>query len=193
MFNAIALMVLASNLATANVASPTFSTDYSHARSEVATQRKPMAVFVGTGKDGWNQVVTQSPMDTTVKDMLASKFVCLYIDRNTTQGKDLAQKFDLADSDGLVISDRSGNLQAYSHQGKLETSEITRVLTTYAAPEMPVQKTESNIPAPTPAPVYVPAPVMMSYPATSGCANGRCGSMTYPATYTRSTCPNCPR
>jgi hypothetical protein len=46
---------------------------------------------------------------------------------------------------GLVISDRSGKIQAYHHDGGLAASDLAAKLERFADPDLEVQSTESNV------------------------------------------------
>jgi len=142
---------------------PTWLNDYTLAQLRVAAVQKPMAVFVGSGKDGWGKVVRDGVLDPDLKRTLANKFVCLYVDTDTAHGRSLAGAFEVA-SKGLVISDRAGTTQAYSLSGDLTKDELSRTLATYAEPDREVRSTESVVrdapvtvrPVLQYAPVYVP-------------------------------------
>lgn len=123
---------------------PTWLNDYTLAQLRVASVQKPMAVFVGSGKDGWGKVVRDGVLDPDLKRTLANKFVCLYVDTDTTHGRSLAGAFEVA-SKGLVISDRAGTTQAYSLSGDLTKDELSRTLAKYAEPDREVRSTESVV------------------------------------------------
>jgi hypothetical protein len=99
-----------------------------------------MAVFVGTGKAGWEAAVRDG-FDPSVSKLLAEKFVCLYVDSSTPRGKDLAAAFQVGNR-GVVLSDRTGQTQAYSAAGTISRSELSRALVAYADVEV-AQKTDA--------------------------------------------------
>jgi len=158
---------------------PTWLNDYTLAQLRVGAVKKPMAVFVGSGKDGWGKVVRDGALDPELKRTLVSKFVCVYIDTDTTTGRSLAGAFEVA-SKGLVISDRAGTSQAFSLSGDLTKDELSRTLAKYAEPDREVRTTESVVrevpavvqPVVQYAPVYVPQYVPQYRPAPGYYSSG---------------------
>ena len=123
---------------------PAWLNDYSRAQTQVAAVHKPMAVFVGYGKDGWGKVVRDGALDPELKRTLAGKFVCVYVDTDTAAGRSLAGAFEVA-SKGLVISDRAGTAQAFSLSGDLTREELSRTLAKYADPDREVRTTDTVV------------------------------------------------
>jgi hypothetical protein len=123
---------------------PTWLNDYTLAQLRVAAVKKPMAVFVGHGKDGWGKVVRDGALDSVLKRTLASNFVCVYADTDTAAGHSLAGAFEVA-SKGLVISDRAGTSQAYSLSGDLTKDELSKTLAKYADPDREVRTTDTVV------------------------------------------------
>ena len=165
MFTPISAMALLAALSSIPEV-PVFKTDYRLACLATASEKKPMAVFLGKGADGWKKGVRGGTIDPAVGRMLASKYVCTFIDTDTAEGQRLAKAFELNGTTGLVVSDRSGGLVAFRHDGELPADELTRRLTRYAEPEYVVRTTEK---------VAAPAG-MYSAPAgyAPGCATGGC-------------------
>lgn len=130
--------MLPANLST----EPTWLNDYATAQTRVLAIKKPMAVFVGSGKDGWGKVVRNGSIDPAINKMLANKFVCVYIDTDTAAGRTLATAFEVA-SKGLIISDKAGTTQAYSLSGDLTREELSQTLVKYAELDKEVTATES--------------------------------------------------
>ncbi|HZZ79409.1 MAG TPA: hypothetical protein VFE62_12875, partial [Gemmataceae bacterium] len=104
-------------------------------------QQKPVLVVIGNGANGWNQVIRDASPEAM--QLMAQKYVCVYIDTATSAGKQLAQAFEISGS-GLVISDRTGGLQAFWHQGNLNGEAVASVLTRYSDPQFSVRTTETN-------------------------------------------------
>jgi Protein of unknown function, DUF255 len=143
MFTYMAVVALTSSISTANIATaPNWFNDYATAARHVADVHKPMAVFVGSGKDGWGKVVREGALDDAMKKLLAQKFVCVYVDRDTAAGRSLAGSFEVA-SRGLIISDRAGTSQAFSLSGDLTGAELVRTLEKYA--DTDVRTTETLV------------------------------------------------
>src|SRR5579871_2011135 len=109
MYTSILLVAMAGTRAPSAMPSPDWKQDYATASREGKRTRKPLAVFVGRGADGWGQVSDTGRLGPDVRGLLGESYVCLYVDRDTPDGRRLAAKFDLdSDGPGLVISDGSG-------------------------------------------------------------------------------------
>ena len=65
------------------------------------------------------------------------------MDVDKPAGRRLAAAFDIAAAEGLVISDQSGRLQAFRHDGNLADEELHRHLRRYANPDHVVVTTET--------------------------------------------------
>lgn len=161
-------LFLAAVLSTATAASPTTPTwngSYVQAQDEAAG-KKPLAVVFGSGQEGWAKLVRSEES----KKVLAEQYVCVYVDVATEAGKKLAQSFAINGETGVVLSDRSGGLQAYWHNGDLADASLTRSLRKYADPAVTVVSTEQES-----------SNRVSNYPATgtvspvrSSCPNGNC-------------------
>ncbi len=125
----VALMGLA---APAEGTSPTWLNDYSQARQRGADQKKPLAVFLSPGKESWGKQATEGEQGKEVRRLLADRYVCVNIDTSTEAGRRLASAFDMPGGKGIVISDRSGSLQAFRHDGELSNGDLSQYLTRYA-------------------------------------------------------------
>jgi hypothetical protein len=175
--------VALTGLTLTNVAQPSWQPDYRTALAQVSRDHKPLAVFIGTGGKGFEQVVSGSlPADAV--ETLKAKYVCLYVDASTDAGKPIAASFGL--TEGVVISDRSGEKQALRHAGRVAPTELQSYLTRFA--DVATAATTEVRGTATPAPV-VPTTVTSYYPDMTfgnlgggSCPNGRCGVI--------STCPN---
>jgi hypothetical protein len=139
---------------------PAWHNDYRQARELGERERKPLVVVIGSGKTPWANLVRVAEQDGTINETLRNKYVCLFVDTDTTEGQRLARSFDLS-GPGMVISDRSGEFQAYRHAGEMPANELARALTqhtddTYVSRKLapPPAQTVSYYP---PAPVYYPA------------------------------------
>jgi hypothetical protein len=137
MNTSIMTIVLASALA------PSWSSDYGQAQQQSAQQKKPLVVLFGPGTNGWTKVVKAEGPSAEVTKLLSDQYVCVYVDTNSTDGKRLAQTFDVADGVGMVISDRAGTTQAFWHQGDMTNDNMTRYLQKYADPQVLIQGTET--------------------------------------------------
>ena len=155
-------LALIAYIASANVPSAlSYQTDYAKAYAKAVDLHRPMAVFIGDGKDGLAKVVKDGVSEASSK-VLAQSFVCVYIDSSSETGKKLAASFEM--SQGLVISDRSGDKQALRLTGTVPASDLAESLTKFSDPNVVVTTTATTL---HPVPVYVA-------PARSGCASGNC-------------------
>lgn len=141
MNTSILTVVLTGALLAGQNGSPTWQNSYSSAQRVAAQQQKPVLVVVGNGADGWKQVIRDASPEAM--QVLAQKYVCVYVDAATPAGRQLAQSFEINGS-GLVISDRTGTLQAFWHQGSLNGEAVAQVLTRYSDPQFSVRTTETN-------------------------------------------------
>lgn len=123
---------------------PSWQNDYSSACKQCETDQKPMAVFIGSGKAGWDKLGRDGSLDNEAKKILADKYVCVYVDTSIEEGKKLAQSFEMPNGPGIVISDRTGKLQAFRHEGDLSNKTLVSYLDRFATPDRVVRMTETN-------------------------------------------------
>ena len=150
-----ASMLLIALLGIAPVAKdePTWVKDYSVARKLCQKEQKPMAVFIGSGATGWNDLSREGRLDKEAARLLARHYVSLYLDRTTEEGQLTAQTLEMQDSRGIVISSSSGKLQAFRHEGDLTNQDLAKYLQRFSNPDLVVLHTETNPPE-VPAPYY---------------------------------------
>ncbi len=115
------------------VDTPTWATSYSAACKECETAKKPLAVFLGTGKTGYDRVARDGGLSTECRKQLASGYVCVFIDTSTESGRRLAGEFEMPSGQGIVISDRGGAVQAFRHEGDLTNADLNAYLERYAS------------------------------------------------------------
>src|SRR5262249_29999699 len=146
MSNSLALLAL-SGLLPLNTGGekPTWLADYAVARQLGRAMQKPLVVVVGSGQEGWEKVSQEGKLGKDVNQALAGNYVCVYVDTADPHGQRLAAAFALNNGPGLVISDRTGEVQAFSHQGTLTQETLTDRLRRYADPQRVVRQTESNV------------------------------------------------
>jgi len=160
-------------LNSAALESPAWKTDYDSARKTGREEQKPLAVFVGSGAKGWHRVTKEGKLAKETSQILAEDYVCVYVDANQSWGKKLASAFELPDGVGLVISDRTGRLQAFHHVGELSNEDLVRHLHRYADAERAVRTTETDSGQhvsyypPEPPPYYYAPQPAFSYPGRS--------------------------
>jgi len=152
-------VALAAAFATAPTLTPAWHHDYRQARSLGERERKPLVVVIGSGKTPWANLSKVAEQDESINQTLLSSYVCLFVDTDTTEGQRLAKFFEM--SQGLVISDKSGEVQAYRQSGELPANQVARALSSHVKGE--VAK-----------PVFVPTSYPISYPTFGAeCASCR--------------------
>jgi len=123
---------------------PIWLEDYSQGWRQSGKLEKPLAVFIGSGANGWNRLSQDGRLSTEAKEILAKNYVCVYLDTNREAGQELATAFEMPNHLGVVISDSTGRVQAFRHEGDLQTQALIRSLRRYADPQRIVASTESN-------------------------------------------------
>jgi hypothetical protein len=149
MYTSFVYFALAGVFANASIADePLLHKNYSLARLQSVSVNKPLAVFIGSGERGWEEISKDGELDTDVRKILSANYVCVYVDLTRDAGRDLAGEFEVSAGPGLVISNREGTLQAFRHEGSLSKYDLGRYLKRYAAPNVVVQATETKAPPP---------------------------------------------
>jgi hypothetical protein len=119
-----------------------WNNDYTSALQQARTAKKPLAVFVGTGKEGWKAVAAEGDLGADVCRVLAEEYVCLYVDAGRAAHKELVQSFEADRSPLLVLSTRDRTYQAYRHAGAQTNGDLAQALRRHAqepvAPVAPV-------------------------------------------------------
>jgi hypothetical protein len=153
---------------------PLWLDDYSQACKQCGKLEKPLAVFIGSGQKGWNRISQDGQLSPETKEILAKSYVCVYLDANRNGGQELATAFEMPNHLGIVISDSSGRLQAFRHEGEMKNESLMRNLQRYADPQRIVSSTESNPSDEPPARTYrFAAPVYEAPPSYSSFRTGR--------------------
>src|SRR5207245_11277078 len=116
MFATALTIALAGFLALNESGTPSWYADYAAAQILGREQSKPLAVFVGSGDEGWNQVNRDGRLAKEIKQLLADTYICVYVDTAQANGKGLAAELEI--SNGLVVSDQTGTYQAFRHQDR---------------------------------------------------------------------------
>lgn len=130
--------VLSGMLASGSLDSPKWRTSYRDAASAATELRKPIAIFITTGSPA--KLVKEGTLGKDAARLLRDGFVPLTVDTTTDAGKDLAKTFHL--SEGLVISDRTGGVQALRHAGAVTDADLKGYLERFTAPTAAVASTE---------------------------------------------------
>ncbi len=123
---------------------PTWLHNYDLARQQGQKANKPLAVFVGAGPHGYNQVSEDGELSAEARQLLAENYVCVYVNTDTPQGHRLAANFKIKHQSGVVLSDRSGDFQAFHYPGTLRDDELTASLKRFADPDLIVRATVTS-------------------------------------------------
>jgi hypothetical protein len=147
---------------------PSWQSDYAKAQQIAGTQQKPIAVVFGQGVNGWQQLGGGSLTEPASR-LLAERYIPCYVDTGNPGGRALARQFDMDGSTGIVISDRTGKLQAFWHQGPLSADLMVTYLSRYSDPNRTVVTTDRN-PAEPRFSSYPPATYAPGYYPSAGFA-----------------------
>jgi hypothetical protein len=109
---------------------PAWQDDYGAARQAGRREKKPLAVFIGSGAEGWEKVSEEGKLTPGVQGLLARDYVCVYVDAGSDYGKRVAEAFGM--TRGLVLSSRDGESQAFRHGGRLSASDLEAALRRHA-------------------------------------------------------------
>jgi hypothetical protein len=134
--------------------SPEWSHEYAKALKLASGAGKPLVVFVGSGTEGWRTVAEGGVSPEALK-LLKERYVCLYVDTATTEGREVADSFEVGRRTALIISDKAAKYQAYKQPGPIASASLDEVLQKYVAyqiPESQIQRASyySGPPAGTP-------------------------------------------
>jgi hypothetical protein len=141
MYTSLVWIALTGTADATSAKAPEWQTDYSAAQKTGMEEKKPLAVVIGKGPSGWEAISREGKLDPETAEALQANYVCVYIDATTERGQKLADAFQM--KSGLVISDRSGEKQAFRHEGALANGDLTAVLRRFAAPGLVVTRTET--------------------------------------------------
>ena len=112
---------------------PTWNRDYRLALKEAEAAKKPVAVFIGRGTDGWKAAYEEGEMRPPVRQLLADRYVCVYVDADRPAEQALVRSFAADQLPLVVLSSHSRAYQAYRHSGKLTNASLAGALQSHAA------------------------------------------------------------
>jgi len=152
MFSTSLTALALSTLLASGIPTPTtWQPDYRSAVLRAATDKKPLAVFLV--KD----VAAVKSISAAALDRLNREYVAVIVNTGTASGKTLAMSFEM--TEGLVISDITGEKQAFRHVGSIPTVDLPSTLERFAHVSQVVTATETQgivVYAEPVAPVYYP-------------------------------------
>src|SRR5262249_28943805 len=83
---------------------PAWQNDYYAALKQGEEQQKPLAVFLAPGENGWDKLSQQGGLDKDAKQLLAGKYVPVFVNTDTDAGRRLARAFEMSGGKGVVLS-----------------------------------------------------------------------------------------
>jgi hypothetical protein len=145
MYTSVVLVALTGLVAHEELAvRPTWLKDYSLASERGNALQKPLAVFIGTGEAGWDAIIKEGGLGQEANELLATRFVCVYLDAGKEDGKRFAKTLDISQGVGMVLSDRTGKVQAFHHGGEMSAVELEKCLRRYGDPDRVALTTETR-------------------------------------------------
>jgi hypothetical protein len=144
MYTSIVLIALTGSVVASSPEALTWEETYDQARQTGITEKKPLAVIFGSGPGGYAKVCRDGRLSPEVEKTLGDSYVCLYVDVNTAAGKQLASDFAISRGTGMVLSDRSGKLQAFYHDGDITDVDLSKWVSRFADPGVTVRTTMTN-------------------------------------------------
>lgn len=114
-------------------ASPDWQTDYREAKALAAREHKPLVVVLASCSKGsaWNGIATEGSLGVETRKLLKESYICVLVDTETEKGRRLAGDFETTGT-AVIISDKSGEHQAYRHTGVQSDKELAEVFRRYA-------------------------------------------------------------
>jgi len=178
MYSVLAIAALSMGVTSGKTSpAPVWENDYRAAMARVNEAGKPMVLIIASGKGAMESVVNEGSFDASVTKLLAAKFVCVYIDTNTTSGKALAEALQI--KTGVVISDKTGLTQAFSSAVAMPRAMLETALVKYAeADPKTVKKTETVVD-----PKMAPAPMAIAPAGQMMMGRADCGQQGYSGGY----------
>jgi hypothetical protein len=144
MYTSIVLLALTGSVVASTPEALTWEENYDQARQTGMTEKKPLAVIFGSGQGGFAKVSRDGHLSQAVEKTLGDSYVCLYVDVTTEAGKKLASSFAITKGTGMVLSDRSGQVQAFYHDGDLSDADLAKWVTRFGDPSVTVRTTMTN-------------------------------------------------
>jgi hypothetical protein len=143
MYTSLTVLALSSFLAAIPAkSSPSLLADYNAALRKGRTERKPLAVFIGSGQKGYERVCQDGQWTERMKKILAKDYVVVYVNTRKKEGQKWARAFGL--DQGVVLSDRTTEMQAFRHEGTLTSRELVRYLVKFSDPDLVVRTTTTH-------------------------------------------------
>src|SRR5829696_4512520 len=133
--------LLVAPLLNASAQEVSLTRSYSEAREQGQKAKKPLAVFVGAGPAGHVQTIQEGSFTNEIRKILSDAYVCVYLDAERPENRALIEQLRITRGAGVILSDRTGGLQAFHHDGVLDAAELVSQLQRFADPNVVVQTT----------------------------------------------------
>ncbi len=117
MYTSLVLFALSAAVPAAEMipVAPSWRSDYTLALKEGQSSKRPLAIVVGSGPEGWDKLSKDGELGKDVTDLLRNRYVCVYLDINNERHRHLAEQLELSKGPALVIGDAGGEYQAFRH------------------------------------------------------------------------------
>jgi hypothetical protein len=112
--------------------SPSWHHDYAQALTHAGAGKRPVAVFIGSGVDGWKTACNEGALSLEVRRLLASHYVCVYVDAGNSAQESVARSFEAGELPLVVLSSHDRANQAYRHSGKSANASLAQALQRHA-------------------------------------------------------------
>lgn len=143
---------------------PVWLTNYAEAQQLARSQNRPLAVFVAPGSDSHERVVNEGTLTMKTRKVLQDSYVCVHLDAFGSESRSTVQALAVKKGRGVILSDRSGDYQAFHCDGMLpehvllaklkQFSESDSLVKTTDVHHQPTARTSFYPPAnPRPAPI----------------------------------------
>jgi hypothetical protein len=135
MYVSVFLLALAHSVSSVSPL-PAWQSDYAKSIQIAKESRKPVAVVIGSGQDGWKNISSSGALSKDVCKLLADSYVCTYVDATDPRNQKLVKDFDAKQFPTLVVSDRGGALQLHRQVGPHDAGQLQSTLQRLASNEV---------------------------------------------------------
>jgi hypothetical protein len=125
-------VLVALHLLATDAPSPTWYRDYELATRRAQTAKKPVAVFIASGRQRWTAVCEDGEPGPQVRRLLADHYICVYVDASRPAEQPLARSFEAGAQPLLVLSSPNLLYQAFRHSGTIDRASLMQVLQVHA-------------------------------------------------------------
>src|SRR5262245_13081179 len=66
---------------------PAWQTDYFAAQKQGAEQKKPLAVFLAPGENGWDKLSREGGLDKDVNELLSGNYIPVFVNTESDAGR----------------------------------------------------------------------------------------------------------